>query len=79
MIIPIGFRGFVNSERIMAVILAQSAPTKRVIEEAKQERKLIDATYGRFTRAVLITDTNIVILSAREPQVITKHWKEGAK
>jgi len=63
-LINIGFGNTVVSQRVVAVILPQSAPSKRLREEARQEQRLIDATHGRKTRAIIVTDSNHVILSA---------------
>lgn len=66
----IGFGNFVNSNRVIAILDPDSAPMKRLREEAKQAKKLVNATYGRRTRSVLITDSNQVILSALQPETI---------
>lgn len=66
----IGFGNFVNSDRVIAILDPDSAPMKRLREEAKQAKKLVNATYGRRTRSVLITDSNQVILSALQPETI---------
>jgi len=63
-LINIGFGNIVVSQRVVAVIMPQSAPSKRLREEARQEQRLIDATHGRKTRAIIVTDSNHVILSA---------------
>ncbi len=66
----IGFGNFVNSDRVIAILDPDSAPMKRLREEAKQSKKLVNATYGRRTRSILITDSNQVILSALQPETI---------
>ncbi|MFW6149012.1 MAG: DUF370 domain-containing protein [Atribacterota bacterium] len=66
----IGFGNFVNSGRVIAILDPDSAPMKRLREEAKQAKKLVNATYGRRTRSVLITDSNQIILSALQPETI---------
>jgi len=63
-LINIGFGNTVVCQRVVAVIMPQSAPSKRLREEARQEQRLIDATQGRKTRAIIVTDSNHVILSA---------------
>ena len=63
-LINIGFGNTVVIQRVVAVIMPQSAPSKRLREEARQEQRLIDATHGRKTRAIIVTDSNHVILSA---------------
>ncbi|MBR5270847.1 MAG: DUF370 domain-containing protein [Clostridia bacterium] len=69
-LINIGFGNFVASERIIAVVSPESAPIKRIIHEAEDEGKLVNATYGRRTRAVVVTDSDHVILSAIQPETI---------
>ena len=70
-LLNIGFGGMVAEERILAVISPDSSPIKRIIQEAKDRGVLIDATYGRRTRAVIITDSDHVILSAIQAETIT--------
>ena len=69
-IINIGFGNIVFSNRIIAIIGPDSAPVKRIIQESREKSKLIDATYGRKTRSVLITDNDQIILSALQPETI---------
>ena len=66
----IGFGNIVFANRIIAVLSPESAPIKRVIQDAKEQKKLIDATYGRRTRAVIITDEGHIILSPVLPETI---------
>jgi extracellular matrix regulatory protein A len=63
-LINIGFGNTVVSNRVVAVIMPQSAPSKRLREEARQTQRLVDATHGRKTRSIIVTDSNHVILSA---------------
>ncbi len=63
----IGFGNVVSSSRVIAIVSPESAPIKRIIQEAKEKGMAIDATYGRRTRAVLIMDSNHVVLSAIMP------------
>ncbi len=63
-LINIGFGNAVNADRTVAVVSPESAPIKRIIQEARDRGRLIDASYGRKTRSVIITDSNHVILSA---------------
>jgi regulator of extracellular matrix RemA (YlzA/DUF370 family) len=63
-LINIGFGNTVVCSRVVAVIMPQSAPSKRLREEARQNQRLIDATHGRKTRSIIVTDSNHVILSA---------------
>ena len=69
-LINIGYGSMVSSERLVSIIGPDSAPVKRMIQEARDEGRLIDATYGRRTRAVIITDSDHVILSAILPETI---------
>lgn len=69
-LINIGFGNMVSSGRVLAIVSPESAPIKRIIQEARDRSMLIDATYGRRTRAVIVTDTDHVILSAILPETI---------
>ncbi|MDP4134137.1 MAG: DUF370 domain-containing protein [Bacillota bacterium] len=75
-IINIGFGNIVNAARIIAVISPESAPVKRLVTDAREKGKLIDATYGRRTRAVIITDSDHVITSAVQPDTISHRFDE---
>lgn len=66
-LINIGFGNVVNADRVVAVVSPESAPIKRIIQEARDKCCLIDASYGRRTRSVIITDSNHVVLSAVAP------------
>ena len=70
-LIQIGFGSAVAAERLLAVLSPESAPIKRVIQEARERGMLIDASYGRKTKAVLLMDTDHVILSAVLPETLT--------
>lgn len=67
----IGFGNTVNVNRVIAVVGPESAPIKRILQKAQDNGVLIDATYGRRTRAVIIMDSNHVVLSAIQPETIT--------
>ncbi len=69
-LINIGFGNIVSANRIIAIVSPESAPIKRIINEARDRGMLIDATYGRRTRAVIITDSDHVILSAVQPETV---------
>lgn len=69
-LINIGFGNVVSANRIVAIVSPESAPIKRIISEARERGMLIDATYGRRTRAVIITDSDHVILSAVQPETV---------
>ncbi len=72
----IGFGNNVVTDRVIAIIQPNSAPVKRLLEQAGEERRLIDATQGRKTRAVIITDSNHVILSAIQTKTIANRLAE---
>lgn len=69
-LINIGFGNIVSANRIVSIVSPESAPIKRIIQEARDRGMLIDATYGRRTRAVIITDSDHVILSAVQPETV---------
>lgn len=69
-LINIGFGNIVSANRIISIVSPESAPIKRIIQDARDRGMLIDATYGRRTRAVLISDSDHVILSAVQPETI---------
>ena len=69
-LINIGFGNIVSANRIIAIVSPESAPIKRLITEARDRGMLIDATYGRRTRAVIITDSEYIILSAVQPETV---------
>ena len=70
-LINIGFGNIVSANRIIAIVSPESAPIKRIIQEARDRGMLIDATYGRRTRAVIITDSDHIILSAVQPETVS--------
>ncbi|WP_099188022.1 extracellular matrix/biofilm regulator RemA [Tepidibacter mesophilus] len=69
-LINIGFGNIVSANRIIAIVSPESAPIKRMIQESREKHMLIDATYGRRTRAVVITDSQHIILSAVQPETV---------
>lgn len=69
-LINIGFGNMISANRLVAIVSPESAPIKRIVQEARDRASLIDATYGRRTRAVIITDSDHVILSAIQPETI---------
>lgn len=69
-LINIGFGNMVSANRLIAIVSPESAPIKRIIQEVKEKGMLIDATYGRRTRAVIIMDSDHVILCAVQPETI---------
>ena len=75
-LIGIGFGSMVAAQRVLAIVEPDSAPIKRVIQEARDRGMLIDASYGRKTKAVILMDTDHVILSALTPDVLGARWEE---
>lgn len=73
-LINIGFGNIVTANRVIAIVSPESAPIKRLITDAKEKGQLIDATYGRRTRAVIITDSNHVVLSAIQPETVANRF-----
>lgn len=71
-LINIGFGNIVSANRIISIVSPESAPIKRIINEARERNMLIDATYGRRTRAVIIADSDHVILSAVQPETVAQ-------
>lgn len=76
-LINIGFGNAVLSNRVVAIVTPDSSPMKRLKDEAKERGKLIDATQGRKTRSIIITDSDHVILSAIQAETITQRFSEG--
>ncbi|APB33901.1 hypothetical protein GlitD10_1577 [Gloeomargarita lithophora Alchichica-D10] len=73
-LVNVGFGSSVAAQRIVAVVAPDSTPIKRLVQEAKERQQLIDATYGRRTRAVIVTDSNHVILTAIQPETIAQRF-----
>ena len=69
--INIGFGNIVAASRIVSVISPESAPVKRIIKDAEERGKLVNATFGRRTRAVIVTDSDHIVLSALQPETIS--------
>ncbi|RKJ83149.1 DUF370 domain-containing protein [Butyricicoccus sp. 1XD8-22] len=69
-LINIGFGNMVSAGRLVAIVSPESAPIKRIIQEARDRGVLVDATYGRRTRAVIIMDSDHVVLSAIQPETV---------
>lgn len=69
-LINIGFGNMISSSRLVTIVSPESAPIKRIIQDARDRGRLIDATYGRRTRAVIVMDSDHVILSAIQPETI---------
>ena len=78
-LINIGFGSMITDERLLAVLEPDSAPIKRIIQEARDRGMLIDASYGRKTKAVILMDTDHVILSAIPTETISARWMDKAE
>ena len=75
-LINIGFGCMLAAGRILAMVEPDSAPIKRIVQEAKERSMLIDASYGRSTKAVILMDTDHVILCAMTPTQLSEQWNE---
>lgn len=76
-LINIGFGNMVSSSRVIAIVAPESAPIKRIIQDARDKGTLIDATYGRRTRAVIVMDSDHVVLSAIAPETVGARFDDG--
>lgn len=77
-LLNIGFGNLINTERLVTIVSPDSAPIKRLVQDARERGSLIDASYGRRTRAVLVMDSDHIILSALTPEELTER-KTGKK
>ena len=75
-LINIGFGNMVSASRLVAIVSPEWAPIKRIMQDAKEQGTLIDATYGRRTRAVILTDSDHVILSALQPETVANRFND---
>ena len=75
-LINIGFSSLVAAHRVLAIMEPASAPIKRIVQEAKDRGMLIDASYGRSTRSVILMDTDHVILSSLECEQLAQRWQQ---
>ena len=75
-LIGIGFGSMIAAQRVLAVVEPDSAPIKRMVQEARERGMLIDASYGRKTKSVLLMDTDHVILSALTTDVLAARWED---
>lgn len=81
-LLNIGFGSSVVLERVVAIVSPNSAPMKRLKDEAKDEKRLVDATYGRRTRSIIVMDSNHIVLSAIQAETISQRYaslKESQK
>lgn len=75
-LINIGFGNVMNIDKVVSIVSPDAAPVKRMVQQAKDEGRAIDATCGRRTRAVIVTDSNQIILSALLPETIANRYQE---
>ena len=75
-LINIGFGNIVSADRVIAIVSPESAPIKRIVQEAKENKTAVDATYGRRTRAVIIMDSGHVIFSAVQPETVAGRFEK---
>ena len=73
-LLNIGFGNTVAAERVIAIVSPNSAPMKRLKDEAKDEKRLIDATHGRRTRSIIVMDSNHIVLSAIQAETISQRY-----
>ena len=76
-LVNIGFGNIVSSDRIISIVSPESAPVKRLVQDAKDNKTAIDATYGRRTRSVIIMDDGHVVLSAVQPETIASRVNDS--
>mgnify|MGYP002517092885 FL=1 len=76
-LINIGFGNMVSSARLIAIVSPESAPIKRIVQDAREQGRLIDATYGRRARAVIVMDSDHVILSAVQPETVAARLNDN--
>ena len=77
-LVNVGFDNVVAAERVIAVVSADPSPVKRLRESAARHQKLIDATNGRRTRTVIVTDSDHVVLSTLKPETVAERLSAGA-
>lgn len=78
-LIGIGFGNLVSAERTISIVSPESAPIKRMIQDAREKGLLIDASFGRSTRAVLVMDSGNVVLSALTPEILAQRFEEKSQ
>ena len=76
-LVNIGFGSMLSAQRILAALEPESAPIKRLVQEARDRGMLIDASYGRKTKTVILMDTDHVVLSALTPETIGERWQSA--
>ena len=75
-LLNVGFGNSVVAERVVTIVTPNSAPMKRLKDEARQENRLVDATHGRKTRSIIVTDSNHIVLSAIQAETIAQRFEQ---
>ena len=75
--ISIGYGNFVNAEKVVAVVSNDAAPVKRMIQTAKEQERIIDATHGKKTKSVIVTDSDHIVLSALLPETLQSRFEHN--
>jgi len=78
-LVNIGFGNLINAQRVIAIVSPESAPVKRIVQKSKENGTLIDATHGRKTMSVIITDSDNVVLSYLEPKDVQERFAKEAE
>lgn len=76
-LLNVGFGNLVSENRIVAIVSPEAAPIKRMVQEAKESKTAVDATCGRRTRAIVVTDSGHIILSSVQPETIRTRLEKG--
>lgn len=76
-LVSIGFGNYVNAQKVTAIVNPDAAPVKRMVQKAKEQQYVTDATQGRRTKSVLVMDTGQIVLSAMQPDTIAKRFAAG--
>ncbi len=77
-LVNIGFGNFVNAQKVTVVVNPDAAPIKRLVQNAREEQRVVDATQGRRTKSVLVMETGQILLSAMQPDTIARRFAAGA-
>ena len=77
-LLPIGFGNYVSPEHIISIVSPESAPIKRMVQDVRDKGLLIDASFGRSTKSVIVTDSGNVVLSSLTPEVLNSRLEESA-
>lgn len=75
--ISIGYGNFMNTEKVIAVVSNEAAPVKRMIQNAKEQERIIDATHGKKTKSVIVTESNHIVLSALLPETLQSRFEQN--